>query len=79
MIVAAVFMKAGKSKLLSLLLSMQIISYLPLYKVDFPAELEMYIEAIRKIAEFDILPTETIKDELRKNEVFGTIGEKSID
>ena len=39
---------------------------MPLYKVDFPAELELYIYALRKVAEFDILPTEDVKDWLTK-------------
>ena len=50
-------MKAGSQRLINLVMAVQIISYLPLYKVDFPAELELYIKALRKIAEFDILPT----------------------
>lgn len=42
-------------------MALQIISYMPLYRVDYPAELEIYIEAVRKVAEFDILPTEQVK------------------
>lgn len=67
MIVSAVFMKAGGQKLIMLLMAIQIISYFPLYKVDYPAELELYIEALRKIAEFDILPTDEIKQWMKKN------------
>lgn len=52
-------------------MAIQIISYITLYRVDFPAELEIYIEAIRKVAEFNILPTEEIKDWFRKNELIG--------
>lgn len=53
----AIFMKAGSQKLIQLVMAIQIISYLPLFSVDFPAELELYIKALRKIAEFDVLPT----------------------
>ena len=60
-ITAAIFMKLGQQRLISLLMALQIISYMPLYQVDYPAELEIYIEGIRKIAEFDILPTEEVK------------------
>lgn len=61
-------MKAGAQKLINLIMAIQIISYLPLYKVDFPAELEIYIKALRKIAEFDILPTDEIKLWLKQND-----------
>lgn len=64
-------MKAGSQMLINLLMAIQIISYITLYRVDFPAELEIYIEAIRKVAEFNILPTEEIKDWFRKNELIG--------
>lgn len=61
-IVAAILLKAGSSRLIILILALQIISYFPLYQVDFPAELEIQLIALRKIAEFDILPTELIKE-----------------
>ena len=54
-------MKAGSQKLIQLVMAIQIISYLPLFRVDFTAELELYIDALRRIAEFDVLPTEEVK------------------
>ena len=68
-IVVAIFMKAGSQRLISLLMVIQIVSYLPLYNVDIPAETELYIEALRQIAEFDILPTEKIKEYMVENEI----------
>ena len=59
-------MKASGSRLMSLIMAIQILSYLPLYKVDFPAELEIYIRALRTIAECDILPTEEVKEWMQK-------------
>ena len=52
---------------------------MPLYNVDFPAELELYIKSLRKIAEFDILPTEQFKDWLKENDVFGSTQNKTSD
>ena len=53
---------------------------MPLYKVDFPAELELYIKALRKIAEFDILPTEEVKKWLKTTGILGSAsGEKTQD
>ena len=59
-------MKAGAQQLINLLMALQIVSYMPLYKVDFPAELELYIKSLRRVAEFDILPTKEIKLWLKK-------------
>ena len=55
--------------MVNLLMAIQIVSYMPLYKVDFPASLELYINSLRKVAEFDILPTDELKDFLLKNGV----------
>lgn len=57
-IISAFFLKAGSSRLIRLILAMQFIGYLSIYHVDFPAEVQIYIESVRNIAEFDILPTE---------------------
>jgi len=32
-----------------------------MFRVDFPAELELYLVSIRKIAEFDIIDIEWVK------------------
>ena len=67
-IVSAVFLKAGSEKLVGLILSLQIVAYLPLYRVDFPAELELYLNSIRKIAEFDIIDIEWVKKTIKADE-----------
>ena len=36
-IVSALFMKIGAQRLISLITALQIISYMPLYRVDYPA------------------------------------------
>ena len=65
-------MKAGAQRLINLLMAIQIICYMPIYKIDFPAELELYINALRKIAEFDLLPTQEIKDWLKRTDILST-------
>ena len=40
-----------------------------LHESNFPVSLELYINSLRKVAEFDILPTEELKDYLLKNGV----------
>lgn len=64
-------MKLGGDKLTNLLMSIQIVAYMTLFKVDFPAELELYIKSLRKIAEFDILPTEQVKEWFHNNDLLG--------
>ena len=77
LIVSALFFKSTGERLINLITAFQIIAYFPIYKVDFPAELEMYLEVVRKVAEFDIIPSDEIKEWLKKEEVFGVVGGKS--
>ena len=49
-------------------MAVQIICYINMIRVDFPASLEIYLKALKKIAEFDVLPTEEIKTWLIKND-----------
>ena len=51
-IFAAVVLKGQKSKMWMLLSVLQVIVYVPVYKVDFPANLQIYLTELRKIAEF---------------------------
>ena len=53
--VSALFLRAGTTQLFNLIMAIQIISYLPLYKVDLSAELELYLNSLRSIADLDML------------------------
>lgn len=73
MLCSGLFLKAVGERLINLLMAMQLVSYIPLYRVDYPAELELYINSLRKIAEFDVLPTDDIKAWLIKQEYLNVL------
>lgn len=55
-------MKGSKDKLISLVSVLQIIVYMPIYQAQVPANLQIFIKALRKIAEFKIVEEDTIFD-----------------
>jgi hypothetical protein len=60
--VGAILLKGSKDKLLGLISILQVIVYMPIYKVSIPANLQIFLRALRKIAEFKIVEENTIFD-----------------
>ena len=52
------FLKQQKDKLWGMLSALQVIVYMPIYKVEIPAHLEIFLNALRRIAEFKVIEPE---------------------
>ena len=59
-IVAAIFLKGSKVHLIKLISLMQIMVYFPIYRVDAPANLQIFLKALRRIAEFKIFDEQVL-------------------
>lgn len=55
-------LKGQKDKLWAMLLALQVIVYLPIYAVDYPGNVQIFLKALRKIAEFKVIGEEEFFD-----------------
>lgn len=60
-IIAALLLKGSKNRLYSMIYALQMMVYTPIFKVTIPANLIIFLTAIRKIAEFDVIESEQLK------------------
>ena len=58
--VAALILRGQRDKMWILISTLQVIVYLTIYNVDFPANLSIYLNELRKIAEFQVVDTEMV-------------------
>ena len=59
-LVASYFLKQQKDKLWVMISALQVIVYMPIYQADVPATLEIFLEALRRIAEFKVIEPQMI-------------------
>ena len=64
-IILTLILKSQKDKLWILISVMQIMVYLPIYKVGIPPNLDIYLSALRNIADFKIIDKQMLMEILR--------------
>ena len=59
-LIVVVTLKGQKDKLLILISCLQTVVYMPIYRVNFPANTLIYMDSLRKIAELQMIEMDQI-------------------